>query len=149
MTARATPGKGLKCECARRRAQIGELLNCDNRNRTSCSEEGDRWSAGGRMVVGKSVTREARRTRVNRLRDIYLARIFHDRSFRELKMIEAGSGLSASQRARRRQFFFRDEGAPVRAGDVAFDKMFARGAATMPLGHAAFHRTDIRLARHQ
>ena len=58
----------------------------------SCSEEGDRRSAGGCMVVGKSVTREACRPRVNRLRDIDLARIFHDRSFGKLKMVEAGSG---------------------------------------------------------
>ena len=101
------------------------------------------------MVIGQSVTREARRPRVNRLRDIDLARIFHNRSFGKLKMVEAGSGLSASQRTRRRQFLFRDGGPPVRAGDVAFDKMFARGAATMPFGHAAFHPADIRLARHQ
>jgi len=64
-------------------------------------------------------------------------------------MVEAGSGLSASQRTRRRQFLFRNGGPPVLAGDVAFNKMFARGAATMPFGHAAFHSADIRLARHQ
>src|SRR6266545_1204155 len=105
-----------------------------------CSEEGYRRSAGGRMVIGQSATREVRRPRINRLRDIDFAPVFHNRSLRKLKMVEAGRGLSALRLTRRRHFFFRDDGPPVRAGDVAFDKWFARGAATMPFGHKSMPR---------
>jgi hypothetical protein len=101
------------------------------------------------MVIGHSVMCKARRPRINRSRNIDLDRTLHDDGLMKLKMVESGSGLSASQRTRRRQIVFRDDGPPVRAGNMAFDKMFVCRAATMPFGYAAFHLTDVRLARSQ
>jgi hypothetical protein len=54
------------------------------------------------MVISYSVTREARRPRINRSRNIHLARTFHDDGFMELKVLESGSRLSTPQRTRRR-----------------------------------------------
>ena len=114
-----------------------------------CPEEGDRRSAGGRIAIGQRVTREARRSGVNRLRWIDLARVFDNDGFMKLKVMETGSGLSALRRTRRRQFHFRDNRPPIRAGFMAFDKWFTRVAAAMPFSHAAFHRADFRLASNQ
>jgi hypothetical protein len=58
------------------------------------------------MVIGHSVMREARRPRINRSCNVDLTRTFHDDSFMKLKVVEPGSGLSASQRTRRRQIVF-------------------------------------------
>ena len=112
-------------------------------------QEGERWSARGCRIIGQRVTREVQHLRVKQLRDINLANAFHSSGFRELKMVGVGNRLSALQRTRRSQFLFRNKRLPVRAGDVAFDKWFTRGAAAMPFGHAAFHRADIGIIPHR
>jgi hypothetical protein len=50
--------------------------------------------------------REARSSRVNRLRDIDLGRKFRGGGFRKLEVVGTGSGLRASWLTRRRQFYF-------------------------------------------